>query len=195
MRDDKMVLTDMTGTTNKQASALPNDTVHNDMAYNDTAHDKEIVKKMRTLIATLKKHNHAYYVLDNPTILDSEYDSLRQALMALEADYPKLIQPDSPLNQVGDKPLPFFNQIKHDIPMLSLGNVFNRDEMADFDRRAHERIGQIDEYEIELKAGWACGVFKIRAWAVFSGGNAWRWDNRRGYYPKCTHDYQSAFGD
>ncbi len=45
MRDDKMVLTDMTGTTNKQASALPNDTVHNDMAYNDTAHDKEIVKK------------------------------------------------------------------------------------------------------------------------------------------------------
>lgn len=151
MRDDKMVLTDMTGTTNKQASALPNDTVHNDMAYNDTAHDKEIVKKMRTLIATLKKHNHAYYVLDNPTILDSEYDSLRQALMALEADYPKLIQPDSPLNQVGDKPLPFFNQIKHDIPMLSLGNVFNRDEMADFDRRAHERIGQIDEYEIELK--------------------------------------------
>lgn len=67
----------------------------------------DIVSQMRTLIDALKRHNHAYYVLDNPSISDGEYDSLRQKLMALENDYPALKQIDSPLDSVGGTPLPF----------------------------------------------------------------------------------------
>lgn len=123
----------------------------NNAPTNNISDKQNIIQSMRTLIHVLKKHNHAYYVLDNPIISDSEYDSLRNQLIKLETEYPKLIQKDSPIHQVGDKPLPFFNQVKHDIPMLSLGNVFNRDEMADFARRAHGRIDSIDDYAVELK--------------------------------------------
>ncbi len=112
----------------------------------------DILAQMRGLIVALKKHNHAYYVLDNPTISDDEYDALRQQLVALENHYPELIQQDSPINSVGGEPLASFVQIAHDIPMLSLGNVFSRQELDDFARRASERLGTaIDEFEVELK--------------------------------------------
>ncbi|MBO6224751.1 MAG: hypothetical protein J6N72_04760, partial [Psychrobacter sp.] len=80
----------------------------------------EIVSQMRTLIETIKTNNYAYYVLDNPTLEDSEYDQLRRTLLELEEEYPDLVQPDSPINQVGDVPLSAFTQVTHDIPMLSL---------------------------------------------------------------------------
>ena len=121
----------------------------------DTAHtDAAIITQMRTLIDTLKTHNHAYYVLDNPILEDSEYDQLRQSLMALEAEHPALVQPDSPINSVGDKPLSAFTQVTHDVPMLSLGNVFNTDDLRDFMRRVNDRLSdaqQNPEYEMELK--------------------------------------------
>lgn len=100
----------------------------------------DIVTQMRALIFALKQHNHAYYVLDNPTISDAEYDSLRQRLVSLEDKFPDLKQSDSPTNTVGDKPLPFFTQIVHDVPMLSLGNVFNVDELTGFVRRINDRL-------------------------------------------------------
>ena len=100
----------------------------------------QIVSQMRLLITTLKRHNHAYYVLDNPTITDGEYDSLRQALVKLETDFPQLKQADSPTDAVGGEPLPFFTQITHDVPMLSLGNVFDKDDMANFIRRVNDRL-------------------------------------------------------
>ena len=90
-----------------------------------------ITAQMRKLIAQLKQHNHAYYVLDNPLLEDSEYDQLRQELVALETAHPELVQSDSPTNQVGDKPLPFFTQVTHQIPMLSLGNLFTFDDLFD----------------------------------------------------------------
>ncbi|MFC0821015.1 NAD-dependent DNA ligase LigA [Moraxella marmotae] len=107
---------------------------------------------MRALITLLKRHNHAYYVLDKPSISDGEYDGLRQQLLALENQYPQLVQADSPINTVGGEPLPFFTQVAHDVPMLSLGNVFNSEDLAGFLRRANERLGvPIGEYEMELK--------------------------------------------
>lgn len=112
------------------------------------------VAKMRTLIDALKTHNYAYYVLDNPILEDSEYDQLRQSLLALEGEYPDLVQPDSPINQVGDMPLSAFTQVTHDIPMLSLGNVFEYDDLGDFMRRVNDRLSDSQknpEYEIELK--------------------------------------------
>ena len=83
----------------------------------------DIIAPMRHLIAQLNAHNHAYYVLDNPILDDSEYDQLRRKLVDLETQYPDLIQSDSPTSTVGDKPLPHFTQVTHVIAMLSLGNV------------------------------------------------------------------------
>lgn len=120
----------------------------------DFDQDASVVSKMRQLIGALKQHNHAYYVLDNPVIEDAEYDALRRELVDLEAAYPHLRQSDSPLDQVGDRPLPFFTQVRHALPMLSLGNVFEVDGLADFMRRVNDRLAvaqQDPEYEIELK--------------------------------------------
>ena len=118
------------------------------------ANEDAILAQMRTFIDALKKHNYAYYVLDNPILEDSEYDQLRRSLLELEEQYPDLVQPDSPINQVGDMPLSAFTQVTHDIPMLSLGNVFEYDDLRDFMRRVNDRLSvaqQSPEYEMELK--------------------------------------------
>ena len=118
------------------------------------SNDAAIVTQMRTLIDNLKTHNYAYYVLDNPILEDSEYDQLRHSLLELEEEYPDLVQPDSPINQVGDMPLSAFTQVTHDIPMLSLGNVFDYDELHTFMRRVNDRLNDAQknpEYEMELK--------------------------------------------
>ena len=119
-----------------------------------TKNQTSTLNKIRSLINQLRQHNHAYYVLDNPTISDNEYDQLRRELVTLEDAYPDLVQPDSPTSQVGDKPLSAFTQVTHDIPMLSLGNVFDFDELGEFMRRVNDRLGseqQNPAYEMELK--------------------------------------------
>ena len=111
-----------------------------------------IVAQMRQLIQLLAQHNHAYYVMDQPSIEDSEYDQLFHQLKNLEQQYPDLIQPDSPINRVGGKPLSKFENITHTVPMLSLGNVFNQDDLFAFARRIEERLpNQKIEYDVELK--------------------------------------------
>ncbi|WP_296244004.1 MULTISPECIES: NAD-dependent DNA ligase LigA [unclassified Psychrobacter] len=134
-------------------SILPPTTKDPNAAHSEK-NDAAIITQMRTLIETLKTHNYAYYVLDNPVLEDSEYDQLRRSLLELEEEYPDLIQPDSPINQVGDTPLSAFTQVTHDIPMLSLGNVFEYDDLRDFMRRVNDRLNDAQknpEYEIELK--------------------------------------------
>jgi DNA ligase (NAD+) len=74
----------------------------------------------------LNRHNHSYYVLDQPSIPDAEYDRLFQELQALETAHPELLTPDSPTQRVGAGPLPQFEPVRHDMPMLSLGNGFRR---------------------------------------------------------------------
>ena len=111
-----------------------------------------VVAQMRQLIQILAQHNHAYYVMDQPTILDSEYDQLFHQLKALEEQYPECIQPNSPINKVGAKPLAKFTSVTHVVPMLSLGNVFNQEELFAFARRAEERLpNQTIQYDVELK--------------------------------------------
>ncbi|MEN3977346.1 NAD-dependent DNA ligase LigA [Acinetobacter sp. CWB-B33] len=111
-----------------------------------------VVAQMRQLIQILAKHNHAYYVMDQPTIADSEYDQLFHQLKALEEQHPDLVQPDTPTNTVGAKPLPKFANVTHAVPMLSLGNVFNEEDLYAFARRAEERLpNQKIEYDVELK--------------------------------------------
>lgn len=124
----------------------------------------QVVSQMRLLITTLKRHNHAYYVLDNPTITDGEYDSLRQALVKLETDFPQLKQADSPtIKDVGGTDIQSgskrhikgrFVKVTHTIPMLSLGNIFNSDDLRDFIRKINDRLddkNQNPELEVELK--------------------------------------------
>ncbi len=111
-----------------------------------------VVAQMRQLIQLLAQHNHAYYVMDQPTIEDSEYDQLFHQLKALEQQHSDLIQPDSPINKVGGKPLSKFENITHAVPMLSLGNVFNQEDLFAFARRIEERLpNQKIEYDVELK--------------------------------------------
>jgi DNA ligase (NAD+) len=104
------------------------------------------------LRAELSRHGHAYYVLDNPTIPDAEYDKLFGELQALEQEHPELATPDSPTQRVGGKPLPQFDQVRHTLPMLSLNNAFDEADIAGFDRRVTEGLdGAKVEYSTELK--------------------------------------------
>ncbi len=111
-----------------------------------------VLAQMRQLIQLLAQHNHAYYVMDQPTIEDSEYDQLFHQLKALEQQYPDLVQSDTPTNKVGGKALSKFENITHAVPMLSLGNVFNQEELYAFARRIEERLpNQKIQYDVELK--------------------------------------------
>ena len=111
-----------------------------------------VVAQMRQLIQLLAQHNHAYYVMDQPTIADSEYDQLFHQLKALEQQYPDLIQSDTPTDKVGGTPLPKFENMTHTVPMLSLGNVFHQEDLLTFARRIEERLpNQKIQYDVELK--------------------------------------------
>lgn len=102
----------------------------------------------------LDRHNIAYYVFDQPTIPDAEYDKLFRELQALEAAHPELISADSPTQRIGAAPLGQFSQVTHAVPMLSLNNGFDEADIVAFDRRAKEALGyshQEIEYATELK--------------------------------------------
>ena len=114
--------------------------------------DSTIKAQMRQLIQILAKHNHAYYVMDQPSIADSEYDQLFHQLKALEEQYPEYVQADTPTHKVGGKALTKFASVTHAVPMLSLGNVFNQEELFAFARRIEERLpNQKIQYDVELK--------------------------------------------
>lgn len=85
-------------------------------------------------------HSHRYYVLDNPTISDAQYDAQFRELQDIEAKQPELITADSPTLRIGAPPLAGFDTVTHAVPMLSLGNAFSSEELADFDRRVRERL-------------------------------------------------------
>ena len=88
----------------------------------------------------LTYHNYRYHVLDEPDVPDAAYDRLFRELQTLELDYPALRTADSPTLRVGDRPLDQFREVRHSLPMLSLGNAFDEREVRDFDRRVRERL-------------------------------------------------------
>ena len=95
----------------------------------------------------LNHHNHRYYTLDDPVITDGEYDALMRELRKLEEDYPDLFTPDSPTQRVGGDPSPAFTEVEHSRPMLSLGNAFDFDDLANWHRRI---TGLLDEADFEM---------------------------------------------
>jgi DNA ligase (NAD+) len=92
------------------------------------------------LRAELERHNHQYYVFDQPLVSDAEYDQLFRELQQLESEHPELASPDSPTQRVGGAPLPQFEQLTHRIPMLSLNNAFSAEEVMAFDKRVCEGL-------------------------------------------------------
>lgn len=106
--------------------------------------------KIDELRREIEKHNHNYYVLDNPTISDFEYDALMRELKKLEEENPQYKSDTSPTVRVGGVALKEFNQVTHVVPMISLQDVFGFDELRDFDRRVKEAVGEVN-YIVELK--------------------------------------------
>ncbi|BBB60769.1 DNA ligase [Undibacterium sp. KW1] len=112
-----------------------------------------LVAQAESLRAELNRHAHAYYVLDNPSVPDAEYDRLFSELQHLEEAHPELKTLDSPTNRVGGTPLPEFGQVQHAVPMLSLNNGFEDEDVINFDRRAREGLDAQNDivYAIDLK--------------------------------------------
>lgn len=109
-----------------------------------------IEKRIDELIKILNKASYEYYNLDSPTITDQEYDDYMDELIRLETNYPNLVRPDSPTLKIGSEVISEFKKVVHDIPMLSLGDVFNYEEVKEFDEKIKKVINS-PKYVCELK--------------------------------------------
>lgn len=112
---------------------------------------EDIKQTIKKLVDELNEHSRRYYVEDNPTISDYEYDMLYRKLEDLESLYPDLVLPYSPTRRVGDAALSAFQKVEHEIPMQSLNDVFNFDELRAFDVRVSETLDAPYTYAAELK--------------------------------------------
>jgi len=113
------------------------------------ANVRQDIEKLREEI---RQHNYRYYVLNDPTISDYEYDQLLNKLIRLEKENPKLITPDSPTQRVGGEPVKTFPTVIHEIPMLSLGNTYSHKELDEFEKRLHHFLpDEKFEFITELK--------------------------------------------
>lgn len=111
----------------------------------------ESEERVAVLRDEIAAHNHAYYVMDKPSISDKAYDALYQELVAIENTYPELIVSDSPTQRVGGTVLPGFEKVSHDTPMLSLSNAFNQEDLLNFDQRIKKLTDKPIQYMCELK--------------------------------------------
>ena len=111
----------------------------------------DYIKRMEELVKLLKQYNYEYYVLDNPTVSDQEYDSLIRELERLEEEHPEHISKDSPTQHIGDYLKLDLDEIVHANQMMSLADVFNYQELREFDERIYKTIHQKVEYVCELK--------------------------------------------
>jgi len=132
---------------------------------------KKAASRIQDLTALLNEHNYRYYILDNPTISDAEYDALLRELQDLETSQPDLIQPDSPSQRVGSPPLSRFEALTHSIPMLSLENAMSDEELINFDTRVRKAL-ELDriDYVVEPKLD-GLGVELIYMDGVFIAGS------------------------
>jgi DNA ligase (NAD+) len=101
---------------------------------------QQAAERIAALRSELDEHNYRYYVLDEPSVPDAEYDRLFKELKALEEQHPELVTPESPTQRVGGAALAAFGQVRHEVPMLSLGNAFEEQDLLDFDRRVREGL-------------------------------------------------------
>ncbi|GJF50014.1 NAD-dependent DNA ligase LigA [Staphylococcus argenteus] len=110
----------------------------------------DLTSRVNELHDLLNQYSYEYYVQDNPSVPDSEYDKLLHELIQIEEEHPEYKTVDSPTVRVGGEAQASFNKVNHDTPMLSLGNAFNEEDLRKFDQRIREQIGSV-EYMCELK--------------------------------------------
>src|SRR6056297_3391138 len=101
-------------------------------------------KKINALREKIREHEYKYFVLDDPSISDAEFDKLMQKLIQLEAEFPELVTKDSPTQRVGGEVLDEFEKVEHSATMLSLDNAFSAEELRDFDKRVQKNIEDED---------------------------------------------------
>ncbi len=111
-------------------------------SQSETEAPAEVILEAEELKERIRYHDHLYYVLDSPEISDAEYDGLFRKLEKIEKTYPSVQTPDSPTQRVGGKPLDKFSQVSHAQPMLSLSNVFEENELLEFDARVKKGLGR-----------------------------------------------------
>lgn len=114
--------------------------------------DKKVIERVEQLRKEINYHNYRYYVLDSPVISDAGYDELMQELRALEARYPELVTSDSPTQRIGAEPAEGFEEVEHPLPLLSLSNAFNDDDLEAWYRRTRSLL-DVPEFDMvcELK--------------------------------------------
>lgn len=110
--------------------------------------EQATVKRIADICQQIHQYNHQYYVLDEPSVPDAEYDRLMRELLALEAEFPQLKTMDSPSQKVGGAALKSFSQVTHQLPMLSLDNVFSPDEWQAFVKRIKDRLKSEHDFAI-----------------------------------------------
>ena len=110
-------------------------------------------QRVEHLRREIREHDHRYYVLNQPTIGDEQYDGLLSELKSLEATFPALVTPDSPTQRIGDQPIDEFPKVDHEVPMLSIDNTYNEAEVREFDARVRKGLGEAAtfDYTVELK--------------------------------------------
>ncbi len=140
---------------------------------------RAIAQRAAELRDNIDYHNYRYYSLDDPLVPDAEYDRLLRELQSLENQYPELITAQSPTQRVGAAPAEAFGEVVHTVPMLSLANAFEEQELVDFDRRVRERLGVEEvEYAAETKLDGLAASIRYEDGLLVSG--ATRGDGTRG---------------
>jgi DNA ligase (NAD+) len=113
---------------------------------------KDAKKQIEQLRSEIRKHDYLYYVLNQPKISDRQYDKLFARLKELEQANPQFITPDSPTQRVSERPIEGFTTVRHSVPMLSMDNTYNAEELRAFDERVRKQLGSVDyDYVVELK--------------------------------------------
>ncbi|MBS4025904.1 MAG: NAD-dependent DNA ligase LigA, partial [Clostridia bacterium] len=112
---------------------------------------EQVITELEQLRQEIRRHDYQYYVLDNPVISDQDYDGLMNRLIQLEQEHPQLITPDSPTQRVSGEPLEQFDSVPHQVPLLSLANAYDREDLLDWHRRIAGMVGDQVEYVVEPK--------------------------------------------
>lgn len=128
----------------------------------------EIKKRIEELKELLVKYSYEYYHLDNPSVSDQEFDALLHELIKLEDDNPEYKTSDSPTLRVGGAILDKFTKVTHDVPMMSLSNAFNEDDLRSYDEKIIKEVGKV-EYNVELKIDGLAGSLKYENGSLILG--------------------------
>ena len=130
----------------------------------------EAKKRIEELTALLEKYNYEYYVLDNSEVSDQEFDALLHELIRLEEENPQYKKSDSPTIRIGSVILDKFEKVTHDVPMMSLSNAFNEEELRSFDEKIIKEVGNVS-YNVELKIDGLAGSIKYESGKLVLGAS------------------------